>query len=743
MLQATWQQLTITTEQELDEMLMLYHASDIIAGAFDTETTGLHIVNDTPFLFQFGWLTSDLRGYTFAIDLERQPQLARKTISKWNELAEQLPIYLAHNVKYDLHMLTNIGLPYMAENLSDTMFYIRYAHDALAVKNGGPPLKLKEYAAKYIDGSAKMHERLLDKEKTEITKSLNGKLKRRLGRCTPPEKFKAKSYTLRVFDNLFKDPVFTASDLPEDAKEQYYDWLNNDVPLWLQPKVSGLVESSMIRYDKLNREVVTRYAHYDIVWVLEVWLQLDPVLTARENRIGVDIENQLIEPLLDMERVGFATDKEYLNNCEIAMAKYIKERRQHLYELAGEEIKTGQHERIKNLLQTRFNQEVESTNNDVLEHLCSELHREQPEESAQTIDFIETISELRTLEKWYSTYIIRFLKELQETDRLYTTIHQVGTVSGRVTSAFQQFPKHAIKTVNGKELFSPRKMIKITGGDYDSIVYLDYSQIELRFQALYTLLVDHPDLNLCRAYMPYNCSTLDAKAFDPQDPWCIKHAYTRDWFLNEAPEKQWTPTDVHGATTKAAFGIDETDPQYKDLRYIGKRVNFAKNYGAQFKKICTMFPDRTLEECRRIDAAYYIAFPGVKKYHAYCYGRSDYAYTTNLFGVRYYNVSGHKLINILVQGSAAFYLKLKIIELHKYAQENELKTRWQMQIHDELSWEHHVDDPPEVFFAFKEIMEDWEDGYVPIVADMEVTTSTWASQKEVETLEELQAYLSP
>lgn len=154
-----------------------------------------------------------------------------------------------------------------------------------------------------------------------------------------------------------------------------------------------------------------------------------------------------------------------------------------------------------------------------------------------------------------------------------------------------------------------------------------------------------------------------------------------------------------------------------------------------------MFPDRTEAECRRIDAAYYKAFPGVKEYHTYCYSRSDYAYTTNLFGVRYYNVSGHNLINRLVQGSAAYYLKIKILELHKYAKQNGLKTRWQMQVHDELSWEHHVDDDPKVFEDFKAIMEHWPEGYVPIIADMEVTKTTWAAKKEVESIAELQAYL--
>ena len=233
----------------------------------------------------------------------------------------------------------------------------------------------------------------------------------------------------------------------------------------------------------------------------------------------------------------------------------------------------------------------------------------------------------------------------------------------------------------------------------------------------------------------------DGVEFDYSNPEHIKH-WKDQWFYKEDPTKLWTPTDVHGATTKAAFDIDETHPDFHRLRYVGKRVNFAKNYGAQYGKICQMFPEYDAERCRKIDAAYYTAFPGVKAYHAYCYDRQQYSYTTNLFGIRYYNVSGHKLINMLVQGSAAFYLKLKIIQLYKYSKEHNLKTRWQMQIHDELSWEHHVDDDPAEFFEFKRIMEDWDEGLVPIVADMEVTTTTWAAKVEVETESELREILN-
>ena len=155
-----------------------------------------------------------------------------------------------------------------------------------------------------------------------------------------------------------------------------------------------------------------------------------------------------------------------------------------------------------------------------------------------------------------------------------------------------------------------------------------------------------------------------------------------------------------------------------------------------------MFPEYDEEQITKIDEAYYKAFPGVKQYHEYCYQRANYyAFTQNLFGVKYYGVSGHKLINMLVQGSAAFYLKMKIRELYEYSHNNNLKTRIQMQIHDELSWEYNSEDNPNIFFEFQKIMQDWSDALVPIVADMEITTTTWAEKVEINNIKELKKEL--
>ena len=178
---------------------------------------------------------------------------------------------------------------------------------------------------------------------------------------------------------------------------------------------------------------------------------------------------------------------------------------------------------------------------------------------------------MRTLEKWYSAYIIRFQKDLKFNDKLYTTINQVGAVSGRVTSDFQQFPKKPIKTIDGKELFHPRRIIKTD----TAIVYLDYSQIELRFQALYTVIIGKPDFNMCRAYMPYKCISKEGIPFDYNKPEHIKN-WNKEWYHEENPEEHWDPVDVHGATTTAATGLTKDDPEFHTLRStIGKRVNFA------------------------------------------------------------------------------------------------------------------------------------------------------------------------
>ncbi len=643
--------------------------------AFDTETTGLHIIHDKPFLFQFGW-----EGHTFSVEIDKQPILAKETIKMFLHQAKN-SLLLAHNIKYDMHMLKNIGIELPNTNISDTMFYIRFAHDAIPTSQGGVPLGLKEYTTQYLYPGAKNHEKLLKKEQSAIAKDLNIKLKKRL------------NMLMKDLNSFVKDVTWDKSDFPLHLRKKYIQWLEEDVPIYLQNKIHTFVETEMIPYNILNRDNVIKYGHSDIIFVLELFKKLDPIITTRDNRIGLDIENRCIKPLFEMERVGFTAHREYLKESAKKMKKYIREKRKTL------PCNIGQHAKIKEILSKEVGYNLKSVDNKVLE----ELKRKHD------IPLINTIQELRSLEKWYSTYLLRFQKELKMDNKLYTTINQVGAVSGRVTSSFQQFPREGITTSDGEELFHPRKLIIPTK---EATIFIDWSQIELRKQALYTVLLGKPDINLCRAFMPYQC--------DPET---------------------WQPTDVHGVMAMEIY--PETHPEHPDWkkhRYEGKTTNFAKNYGASRRVIREMFPEKTEEEITKIDQAYYKAFPGVKHYHSYCYSRAAFSNTQNIWGVRYYNASGHKLINLLVQGSAAYFLKIKLCELYEYSKKHNLKSQLQMNIHDEFFWD-AISEEAEHFFKFKEIMETFDDCIIPIIAEVSVSKTNWAEKKEVSTENELRLYL--
>jgi len=735
----------INNKQDLLDVIHLFKKENVKQViAFDTETDGLNIRMSTPFLYQAGFVIGQTI-VTYVVDLELKPELGRQVILATQELAKKCDYFIGHNIKFDLHMLANIGIEYDKDNLLDTQICIRLAHDALTPANGGPPLGLKEYATQFIKRDAKLHEHGLLAERTSIAKGYNMELINKLKKFpNPPAGYK--SWTKGALEEIFKDVISTYKDLPEDMQRVYEEWYDKLPEAITDRMTTPFVESKDIPYNMLDRDSVKSYGHMDIYYTLMVFLKTMPVIKTRKNETALNIEQSIIRVLWSMERVGFKINKQYVLESKERMCKYIKQRREDVARLVGRPVAVAQHAVIKTILNEQFNQNVTSTSADELDQLLSKLKHEDIGMNMHddVIQFIEAIQELRTLEKWYAVYLLRFINEMRNTDRIYTQINQVGTVSGRVTSDFQQFPKYGIVDKEGNELFNPRQMVLVSKDEgFVGLGYLDYSQIELRLQAMYTILVGHPDLNLCRAYMPYQCHrSFDHKPFDYNNKNDLDTAYTDKWLRDEDGEP-WVPTDVHAATTHLAFpDVDIHSDEFKKLRgKVGKRVNFAKNYGAQFNRIKQMFPDYDDDTIHKIDEAYYKAFPGVKAYHQYCYDLSSQSsYATNLFGVRYYGLTGHKLINALIQGSAAYLLKLRMLAVHNYLKENNCKSRYQMNIHDEMSFEIFKGEE-HILFDIQKIMQTFDGTLVPIVADLEISTTTWAEKNEAKDLEDVKRIL--
>ena len=655
--------------------------------AFDTETTGLHLKKDTPFLIT---LTFKNKSYALEIDSLRQDLLQK--------LFDKMSVFeyvFGHNIKFDLHMLANIGIHYKGDNLADTMTVARLALDTDEVMT----IALKSLSKRYLYEDAGEDEKIVKTAITNIKRAHTAYLKNLL---------KEAGKTKKWFDSIVGDTIFEMTDLG-DFEETYKRYLK-DYP---EPTYKDVFE------DPLYRDAMLAYAMKDTELTIEIAKKMYPSLIAKNQSDIFKLESNLILPLFRMERVGLNVNREYLENSRVRTHKYIRSRRAELENIAGEHIKIGQHKRIKDLFRDRWGVSLSSSDDRALAGV--------PQGRAR--DAAEIIRELRTLEKWYSAYILRLLDKSEYDGRAYTQINQSSAVTGRVSSDFQQFPKHGMTTNTGEELFHPRRAIIVTGNGYDSIYYLDYSQIELRVQANYTFDISNGDMNMCRAYMPFKCHNASGKKFDPiEDKDLI---FAEKWFQDENNEV-WKPVDLHSATAMEAFpDVDPKSDKFKHLRFLGKSTNFAKNYGATTNALISQFGfDR--ETAEKLNQGYYDAFPKVLDYQKLVkttFNRRGFV--RNRYGRRYYLINTrfvYRLYNYIIQGTCADMLKNKILEVDKLLLP--YKSRFQMNIHDELSFEIYKG---EEFLVpvIKKIMEDVDWMTIPVVADVEVTHTNWAEKENV------------
>jgi DNA polymerase-1 len=611
--------------------------------AVDTETTGLHLKADKPFLIT---LTFDDKSRAIDVD-SWHPALLQEV---FNEL-KNFKYVVGHNIKFDLHMLENIGVKYFSENLTDTMILARLALDTDEVFS----LALKSLATKYIDGTAADDQKVIKSALMKLNKA---------------DKSKEHNY-LDIY------------------KMQEY------------------------------RQAMIDYALNDTEITLQLAKKLIDVVQARRQEDTFKLENAIILPLFRMERVGLKIDRAYLQDRKKFFDEFISQKRATLHKLTGENFSVGQHKNIKEWF-LKNGIELASSDDAAMESVSKSA-------DGNAREVAKLIQELRSLEKWYSVYIIRMLDKSEFDGRAYTQINANSAITGRLSSDFQQFPKYAILDEEGKEIFHPRRMVITTGEGYNKIAYLDYSQIELRVQANYTYEISGGDLNMCRAYMPHQCVDVNGIKFDPKVN--RDDIFKRDWFTIEKGIK-WKPTDLHSATTKEAFpDVPQDSDEFKRLRGLGKATNFAKNYGATKNALMEQFGfEESIAE--KLDKAYYQAFPKILDYQTLV--RKIYyqrGYVRNMYGRRYYMTDKrfvYRLYNYLVQGSCADMLKSKIVDVDNLL--TPYKSRFQMNIHDEMSFEIYEG---EEFLVekIKAIMEDVPKMIVPVVAEVELTSKNWAEKE--------------
>jgi DNA polymerase-1 len=730
-----WETYHIDNSHNLSFMVKRFGWDNPKTGGFDTETTGLHIKKDKPFLIQFGWLIpkSD-RGRVFTF------YPTRENMNVFFELASKLKYLVAHNTKYDLNMLSNIGYAEEVQamhNLCENMVLARLTLEAVPTREGGDSLALKELGAKYVHPlavlSAKMIDENLEKIRGENVKYLTAALKQFRYYDAVTKTGRPQMWNKGLIEKFLKDPTNDLEDLPRDVRDVWNEWYK---------------EFPDPTYEDVDRDLMIKYGAEDIITMLEFFKMSYPILLAREQLPTLERENKAILPLYRMERVGIKTDRNYLKESRQRVKAYIIELRNEMYEIVGEKVTCNQHDRLKQIFKEQWGIILSSSDKQAMKNIIK-IQEGKPNRLATLIN------KLRTLEKWYSTYILRIIRNSEYDGRGYTQINQASAVSGRVGSDFQQMPKKALTDLEGNELYHPRKPFIPTGGYYKRIYYCDWSQVELRKQANYTILVSGGDTNLCRAYIPFKCKhykTGEIYNFEDINArlrWNelkeghpnlkelkkgLEDAFNLGWSAWVVPEtnETWKPTDVHAATTHKAFPhIPLDSEEFTDMRSKGKMFNFMRNYGGGAQTAMDAL-DISEEDANALVNGYSEAFPHVLIYQQQVQKQyRKQGYVTNMYGRRYYlkdSRKGYKLANYLVQGTCADMLKQSIIEIDSYLLDK--KSRFQMNIHDENSIEVYEGEEyviPEIL----KIMSNFNWCKIPIVADVEITTTNWAEKRGI------------
>lgn len=437
---------------ELDHSKQLLDAwtetgKGVKSAGFDTEATGLHIIKDKPFLFQIGW---GRKVYLF----EPHWSFMQVVFKIFNEVSW----VFAHNLKFDLNMLCNLGYTEEVKKVNswcDSISVMRLAVEAKSPRDGGDTMQLKPLSVKYIHPYADNSEAKIKAALKELNdarvKVLTAALKQfdKVGSFTPTGK--QQKWGKKHIEDFLKDPTNDIDDLQENIRDIWLTW-QEEYP---EPT-----------YADIPKEIMNLYAGEDVASMMMLMELAIPTLVERDQMKVLDRERKMTLPALMMEREGMPVDMTYLLESKKKMQDYIKACRAEMAQIAGESITVGQHARIKQLFDEKWDIFLESADK-------SSMKKVEKGFTGDPKRFAQLVNTLRTAEKWYSTYIKRVISLAEYDGKAYTQINLSGALSGRMSSDFQQFPRDGFKHLDtGEELFRPRKAFVVGGEDY-SMVYID------------------------------------------------------------------------------------------------------------------------------------------------------------------------------------------------------------------------------------------------------------------------------
>ncbi len=475
------------------------------------------------------------------------------------------------------------------------------------------------------------------------------------------------------FDSMLESYVLNSTAIRHDLDSAARKYL--DIETIHYEDVAGK-GAGQLRFDQVNLEQAAPYAAEDADITLRLHRKLWPMLetTGALAELYKNIEQPLVPVLQRIEHGGVLVDEKRLAEQGAELTKKIAALEKKVHKEAGREFNLGSPKQLQEILFDDLELPVvrktpkgqPSTAEDVLQKLAEEYV------------LPELILDYRSLSKLKSTYTDKLPQQIcTRTGRIHTSYHQAVTATGRLSSSDPNLQNIPVRTEEGRRI----RQAFVSPPNY-SLVSADYSQIELRIMA----------------HISGDQGLLQAFADD---------------------------LDIHRATAAEVFGVSPDDVD-DDQRRSAKAINFGLIYGMSPFGLSRQL-GISLDDARGYTELYFDRYPGVQDYMNRTREQAkEKGFVETVFGRRLYlpdinarqaqrrQYAERSAINAPMQGTAADIMKIAMLAVDDWLQNDGADARMIMQVHDELVLEVQSNIAKEVVAHVAQLMSDAASLKVPI-----------------------------
>ena len=430
--------------------------------------------------------------------------------------------------------------------------------------------------------------------------------------------------------------------------------------------------AKQIGFDQVDLDTATRYSAEDADITLQLHQTLSPQLqdlpvgaasaaknlhqpdsSHNENQpnksfglnyIYREIELPARQALYVMERNGVLLDSQLLNIQSRELGEKLLALEAQAFEAAGQPFNLNSPKQLQEILFDKLGipskkktpTGARSTDEDVLQELALDY------------PLPKLLLEYRGMAKLKSTYTDKLPTMVnRNTGRVHTSYSQAVAVTGRLASSDPNLQNIPVRTAEGRRI---REAFIAPEGS--RIVSADYSQIELRIMAHLS-----GDEGLLKAFA--------------------------------------NGEDIHRATAAEVFGAT-LDAVTSEQRRYAKVINFGLIYGMSAYGLASQLNIENSAAKQYIDL-YFARYPGVKRYMDDTREQAKrFGYVETWFGRRLWlpEINGangmrrqaaeRAAINAPMQGTAADLIKLAMVKVQNWLEQEKLQSKLIMQVHDEL-----------------------------------------------------------